>query len=174
MATWTVQSLICEKRLLLSLKSNPYFVASMPLKPLAMSPPTVFFTRATLLQEILLPSVTWKRKRDETWNHKKCWTELIFVKKSKSPKVRNKKEERQIRLQNFDIQKMHFFSLSSYYLEKTNASTFLLKKWAKPGLFLFISFFSPDKYSTNFDYKWKKHRWCAWDSNPGSRMEGAD
>ena len=26
---------------------------------------------------------------------------------------------------------------------------FFLKKWAKPGLFLFISFFSHDKYSTN-------------------------
>ena len=24
-----------------------------------------------------------------------------------------------------------------------------------------------DKYSTNLDYKWKKHRWCACDSNPG-------
>ena len=25
-----------------------------------------------------------------------------------------------------------------------------------------------------FDCKWQKHRWWAWDSNPGSRMVGAD
>ena len=33
------------------------------------------------------------------------------------------------------------------------------------GLFFLFSFF--DKYSTNFDYKSKKCRWCAWDSNLG-------
>ena len=41
------------------------------------------------------------------------------------------------------------------------------KIWAEPGLF-FICILSRynDKYSTK-DYKWKKHRWCAGDSNPG-------
>ena len=34
---------------------------------------------------------------------------------------------------------------------------------------MFIFSFSQhnDKYSTKCDYKWKKHRWCAWNMNPG-------
>ena len=31
-----------------------------------------------------------------------------------------------------------------------------------------------NKYSIKFDYKWKKCRWCEWDSNPDRRMAGAD
>ena len=38
-----------------------------------------------------------------------------------------------------------------------------LKKWAYPGLFLFIFIL----FLLQFQYKLKKHRWCAWDSNPG-------
>ena len=42
--------------------------------------------------------------------------------------------------------------------------------------FLFSSFsHSNIKYSFNFNIiNWKKHRWCAWDSNPERRMVGAD
>ena len=36
-------------------------------------------------------------------------------------------------------------------------------KWANPGLFLFIFVL----FSLQIQYKLKKHRWCAWDSNPG-------
>ena len=43
-------------------------------------------------------------------------------------------------------------------------------KWAKPGLFCLYSFLSHDKYSTN-TISDKKHRWCAWNSNPG-RQDG--
>ena len=38
------------------------------------------------------------------------------------------------------------------------------KKWANTGLF-FLSFSHHNFNNTN----WKKHRWCAWDSNPGSQ-----
>ena len=32
----------------------------------------------------------------------------------------------------------------------------------------FASFsLNDDKYSSKFDFKWKKQRWCAWASNPG-------
>ena len=45
-------------------------------------------------------------------------------------------------------------------------------------LFCLFSFFSQckDKYTTirMCDYKWKKRRWCAWYSNPGRHMEGAN
>ena len=37
-----------------------------------------------------------------------------------------------------------------------------LKKWADSGLFLFTFVL----FSLQFQYKLKKHRWCAWDSNP--------
>ena len=39
------------------------------------------------------------------------------------------------------------------------------------GFFGLLSFFSQckDKYRTKFDYQWLKHRWCAWDSNPGKQ-----
>ena len=36
-------------------------------------------------------------------------------------------------------------------------------KWANPGLFLFIFVL----FSSQFKYKLKKHRCCAWGSNPG-------
>ena len=39
----------------------------------------------------------------------------------------------------------------------------IVKKWANPGLFLFIFVL----FLLQFQYKLKKHRWCAWDSNPG-------
>ena len=47
---------------------------------------------------------------------------------------------------------------------------FIFFKWANPGLFLFNFVL----FSLQFQYKLKKHRWCAWDSNPGRRMVGAD
>ena len=34
----------------------------------------------------------------------------------------------------------------------------------KPGLFLFLSM---SQNNDKFDFKWKKHRWCDWDSNLG-------
>ena len=37
-------------------------------------------------------------------------------------------------------------------------------------LFVLFLFFSHYNFNTN----WKKHRWCAWDLNPGRRMIGAD
>ena len=37
------------------------------------------------------------------------------------------------------------------------------KKWANPSLFWFIFIL----FSLQFQHKLKKHRWCAWDSNPG-------
>ena len=45
------------------------------------------------------------------------------------------------------------------------------KKWANPDLFLFIFVlftfqFKWQIYNLN-NINWKKHRWCAWDSNPG-------
>ena len=36
-------------------------------------------------------------------------------------------------------------------------------KWANPGLFFFIFVL----FLLQFQHKLKKHRWCAWDSNPG-------
>ena len=35
--------------------------------------------------------------------------------------------------------------------------------WANPGLFFFIFVL----FLLQFQHKLKKHRWCAWDSNPG-------
>ena len=40
-------------------------------------------------------------------------------------------------------------------------------------LFPFIFVFSTC-YNSNSNLNWKKHRWCAWDSNPGGRMDGAN
>ena len=40
--------------------------------------------------------------------------------------------------------------------------------WAEPGLFIFILSHYCDKYST-INYKWKKYRWCARDSNTGQQ-----
>ena len=40
-----------------------------------------------------------------------------------------------------------------------------------PASFCLFSFFSQDKYSTNFDYKRKK---CSWDSNLGQQDVGED
>ena len=42
-----------------------------------------------------------------------------------------------------------------------------LKKWANPGLFFCFIFV----FSTCYNLNWKKHRWCAWDLNPG-RQDG--
>ena len=38
-----------------------------------------------------------------------------------------------------------------------------VKIWANHGLFLFIFVL----FTSQFNYKLKKHRWSAWDSNPG-------
>ena len=41
-----------------------------------------------------------------------------------------------------------------------------------PASCLFSSFSQHnDKYSTKYDYKWNKHGWCAWDSNPGPQTD---
>ena len=42
---------------------------------------------------------------------------------------------------------------------------------SRPLLFIFVLFTFQFKWQI---YNWKKSRWCAWDSNPGIRMEGAD
>ena len=44
------------------------------------------------------------------------------------------------------------------------------KKWAKPGLFLFIFILFKWQIYHKY-YIWKKCRWCAWDSNLG-RQDG--
>ena len=38
-----------------------------------------------------------------------------------------------------------------------------IKNWANPGLFLFIFVF----FTLHISMNWWKHRWCAWDLNPG-------
>ena len=48
------------------------------------------------------------------------------------------------------------------------------KKWAKPGLFLFISFFSHDKYSTNLTINDKSIDGVLGTRTRGGRMVGAD
>ena len=58
--------------------------------------------------------------------------------------------------------------------ESTSSNKFtgyFFKKWANPGLFCLISLFF--RYNFN-NTNWKKCSWCAWDSNPGRRMVGAD
>ena len=47
-------------------------------------------------------------------------------------------------------------------------------KWAKPGLFLFISFFSHDKYSTNLTINDKSIDGMLGTRTRGGRMVGAD
>ena len=43
-------------------------------------------------------------------------------------------------------------------------------------LFVLFSSFSQynDKYNTKLKSKYKKHKWCAWDSNPGICIVSAD
>ena len=55
-----------------------------------------------------------------------------------------------------------------------NYINFFLKKWAKPGLFLFISFFSHDKYSTNLTINDKSIDGVLGTRTRGGRMVGAD
>ena len=43
-------------------------------------------------------------------------------------------------------------------------ATKFFKKWANPVLFCLFSLFSWYNFNNT---NWKKHRWCAWDSNPG-------
>ena len=43
--------------------------------------------------------------------------------------------------------------------------------WPIPASFCLFSFFSHSNSNSNDKYKLKKHRWCAWDSNPG-RQDG--
>ena len=44
-----------------------------------------------------------------------------------------------------------------------------LKNGPNPASFCLFLFFSHDKFSTNFDYKWKNRRWCAWYLNTGQQ-----
>ena len=57
----------------------------------------------------------------------------------------------------------HTFWLFDFFIDKYLDSMYL---WP---LFLFIFVFS-----TCYNLNWKKHRCCAWDSNPGGRMKGAN
>ena len=63
---------------------------------------------------------------------------------------------------------------------KLNATAVSLSRnldlFLNPASFLFILSFSKchDKNGMKFDYKWKKRRLCAWDSNLSRRMVGAD
>ena len=50
----------------------------------------------------------------------------------------------------------------------------IVKKWAKPGLFLFILFFSLDKYSTNLIINDKSLDGVLGTRTRGGRMVGAD
>ena len=52
-------------------------------------------------------------------------------------------------------------------LEKFNKNRMFFKNWPIPASFGLFSFFSRYNFNTN----WKKDRWCAWDSNPGSQDE---
>ena len=56
-------------------------------------------------------------------------------------------------------------SSSQSNLEKAREIQIFFKKWANPGLFLFIFVFPTLHNSIN---SWKR-RWCAWDSNPGQQ-----
>ena len=56
---------------------------------------------------------------------------------------------------------------SFFYLELLH---FFKKSGPIPASFCLFSSFSCYNFNTN----WKKHRWCAWDLNPGRRMVGAD
>ena len=48
---------------------------------------------------------------------------------------------------------------------KIYSQSFLKKYGPNPASFsLFFVLFTKEH---KFDYKWKKHKWCAWDSNPG-------
>ena len=49
-----------------------------------------------------------------------------------------------------------------------------LKKSAKPGLFLLIFVLFSSQWQVQYKFDYKKYRWCAWDSNPGRQMVGAD
>ena len=53
-------------------------------------------------------------------------------------------------------------------------SILFLKKWAKPGLFLFISFFSHDKYSRNLTINDKSIDGVFGTRTRGGRMVGTD
>ena len=56
---------------------------------------------------------------------------------------------------------------SNWVLLTTNCARILFFKiggGGKPGLFLFLSM---SQNNDKFDFKWKKHRWCDWDSNLG-------
>ena len=53
--------------------------------------------------------------------------------------------------------------------ERSKMFCFLNGLILSSSLFIFV-------FSTwhNSNINWRKHRWCAWDSNPGWQMEGAD
>ena len=55
----------------------------------------------------------------------------------------------------------YFFSFSCVH--QFSSWFFSLKSGPIPASFCLFSFFSCYNFNTN----WKKHRWCAWDSNPG-------
>ena len=59
---------------------------------------------------------------------------------------------------------------------KVQSIIFLLNGPIPASFCLFLFFHIPIQVTNiHFEqYKLKKHRWCAWDSNRGGRMEGAD
>ena len=65
----------------------------------------------------------------------------------------------------------HFWLISYTDVAPFGTTIYLFFKWANPGLFLFIFVlftfqFKWQIYNLN-NINWNKHRWCAWDSNPG-------
>ena len=54
-------------------------------------------------------------------------------------------------------------SFLSFWFMKLSLFPLNFFKWANPGLFLFIFVL----FWLQFQFKLKKARWCAWDSNPG-------
>ena len=70
-------------------------------------------------------------------------------------KINNGFKDRVSRLQIVNVRGWKYFS----------------KIGGKPAPFCSFSSFCQynDKYSTKFDYKWKKRKWCAWNSNPGTK-----
>ena len=61
--------------------------------------------------------------------------------------------------------------VSKCELQKKFYNEILLKIWTNPCLFLFICIHVLFQYQLQFqNYKLKKHRWCAWDSNPGLQV----
>ena len=62
---------------------------------------------------------------------------------------------------------MSYFVASRF----VSLSLVLVKKCAKPGLFLFIFVLFSAQWQIQYKFDYKKRRWCAWDSNPGRQAQ---